>query len=83
MAQGHRCSDDDRGNRYNHSEPAQQNRPNGRRLILDLPSCELVSKEVDALIVADLIKAQPSRENSPARLHGRFLQASAKPLAPQ
>jgi hypothetical protein len=83
MAQGHRCSDDDRGNRHNHSQPAQQNRPNGRRLMPDLPSCELVSKEVDALIVADLIKAQPTRENTAARLQGRFLQAGEKLLAPQ
>jgi hypothetical protein len=83
MMQGHRCSDADRANRDYHRQPAHQYRPNAGWLNLDLPSCELVSKEVDALIVTDLIKAQPGCESSPARLWGRFLQASEKPLVPQ
>jgi len=54
--------DADSGERTQHGQTRKEDGPTAARLVLTVPERELMAKEIDAFVVANLIKAQPGGE---------------------
>jgi hypothetical protein len=72
--------------RREHTQPGQTPKEDGPttvRIVLTVPDRELMTKEIDAFVVANLIKAQPQREPLSKKLQRRLLQPGEKSSARQ
>ena len=60
--QGQGCPDADRREHSQHGQTPKEDRPHAARLGLTVSDRELMAKEIDAFIVANLVKAQLQRD---------------------
>ena len=60
--QGQGRSDAEHREHTQHSQTAKEDRPTTARVVLTVPHRELMAKEIDPFVVANLIKAQVQRE---------------------
>jgi hypothetical protein len=76
--QGQGCPDADRREHRQHGQTPKKDRSPTARLDLTVPGRELVAKEIDAFVVANLIKAQLQRNRLSEKLQRRLLQPGEK-----
>lgn len=79
--QGQGPPDAERREHTQHGQAPNEDGPTPARLVLTVPDRELMAKEIDAFIVANLIKAQPQRERLFEKLQRRLLQPGEKASA--
>ena len=79
--QGQGRPDAERREHTQHGQAPKEDGPTAARLVLTVPDRELMAKEIDAFVVANLIKAQPQRERLSEKLQRRLLQPGEKASA--
>jgi hypothetical protein len=79
--QGQGCPEADRRDHAQHGQTPKEDRPTGARLVLTVPDRELMAKEIDAFVVANLIKVQPQRDRLSEKLERRLVQPGEKSSA--
>ena len=75
---GQGCPDADRREHSQHGQTPKEDRPPAARLDLTVPNRELMAKEIDAFVVANLIKAQLQRDRLSEKLQRRLLHPGEK-----
>jgi hypothetical protein len=69
----------DDGRKHPHyRQSAHENWPHSARLVFTVPRCELMAQKIDALVIANLIKAQRRRERLSSKLKRLLLQPGKK-----
>jgi hypothetical protein len=76
--QGQGRPDADRSEHTQRDQDPKEDGPAVVRLVLSVPGRELMAKEIDALVVANLIKAQLQRERLSEKLQRRLPQPGEK-----
>jgi hypothetical protein len=77
------CADADHREHRQHSQTPKQYRPTTARLVLTVSDRKLMAKEINAFVVANLIKAQLQRDRLSEKLQLLFLQPREKSAASQ
>ena len=76
---GQGCPDANRRKHTQHGQTPKQDRPTTARLDVTMPERELMAKEIDAFVVANLIKAQAGCNRLSERLQRWLLHPGEKP----
>ncbi len=79
--QGQGRSDADRGEHTQHGQTPNEDGPTTARLVLTVPNRQLMAKEINAFVIANLIKAQLGSERLLESLQGWLLHPGGKPSA--
>ena len=76
--QGQGRPDAERGEHTQHGQTPKEDGPTTSRLVLTVPKRQLMAKEIDAFVVADLIKVELQRYRLSEQLQRRLLQPGKK-----
>jgi hypothetical protein len=79
--QGQGRPDADSGEHSEHGQTPKEDGPITARLVLTVPDRELMAKEIDAFVVADLIKVELQRYRLSEQLQRRLPQPGDKSSA--
>jgi hypothetical protein len=79
--QGQGRPDADSGEHSQHGQTPKEDGPATARLVLTVPDRELMAEEIDAFVVADLIKVELQRYRLSEQLKRRLLQPGEKSSA--
>jgi hypothetical protein len=79
--QGQGRPDADSGEHSEHGQTLKEDGPTAAGLVLTVPDRELMAKEVDAFVVADLVKVELQRCRLSEQLERRLIQSGEKSSA--